>query len=687
MGIIRQLSPAVINQIAAGEVVERPASVVKELLENAIDAGATRIDVSVERGGKDLVRVADDGRGMDPDDLLLAFQPHATSKLAEADDLFRIQTLGFRGEALAAIAEVSKVRCQTRQAGAAEGSELMIEGGKFSQVKACGVPPGTVAEVRNLFFNTPVRRTFLKSDSTESGHVGEMFIRVALAHPTVHFTFRSGGRLAYDLPAVTGFKERIAVFCGRELADSLLWVESRVGETHLWGYVAHPSQSRSSAKGQYLFVGGRYVRDRSLGHALSEAYRGLLMVGRMPVVFLHLEIPAEEVDVNVHPTKVEVRFRDSHRVYSQLLSTVRQTFLGSDLHAQLQTPREEEAGSGAAAVAGAGVGVGAESRGVSIASMPGSKGFDLTGAAPDRQSVASWFGKGGSAEGFKPHPMPGYAGGRATAPSWAGSLPPLGPPMSADEFDEFAGAPSAGVGAAASGTTGAGLLPLGEGPAATEQAPQASDFDATISASAGAPRLWDEGRIEPPPLKALQLHDSYLVAETADGMMVIDQHALHERILYEELRGRVAAGGMESQRLLVPEPVELTAAEVSAVLERGDVLARLGLEVEPFGGDTVLVNSLPAMLEGAEPARLLRDLADHFRSSPLPPTAEGVLEDVMNMVACKAAVKAGQKLSPAEVSALLERRHLVSNTHHCPHGRPTALVFTKTELERQFGRT
>src|SRR4051794_10403931 len=280
MGVIRQLTASVINQIAAGEVVERPASVVKELLENAIDAGASRVEVTVERGGKDLVRVADDGRGMDRDDLPVAFRPHATSKLAGSDDLFRIATLGFRGEALAAIAEVARVRCQSRPADAAVGAELTIEGGVAGAVKDCGCPPGTVIEIRNLFYNTPVRRTFLKSDATEAGHVAEAFARVALAHPTVRLTFRSGGKVIHDLPAVTGVKERVAVFFGPEVADALLWVDSRVESTHLWGYVAHPSQSRSSAKGQFLFVGGRCVRGRALGHALSEAYRGLLMVGR-----------------------------------------------------------------------------------------------------------------------------------------------------------------------------------------------------------------------------------------------------------------------------------------------------------------------------------------------------------------------------------------------------------------------
>ncbi len=393
MGIIRQLPSAVVNQIAAGEVVERPSSVVKELLENAIDAQATRIDLTVERGGKDLVRVADNGVGMVPEDLAPAFQPHATSKLAEADDLYRIHTLGFRGEALAAIAEIAKVRCQTRQAGAAEGSELSIEGGTTGPIKACGCPVGTVIEVRNLFFNVPVRRAFLKSDVTEAGHVVEMFSRIALAHPKIHLTYRSGGKIIHDLPPAPGTRERIAVFFGRELAESLLWVEGRLDEMHLWGYAAHPSQSRSTAKGQYLFLGGRYVRDRSLSHALNEAYRGLLMVGRMPVAFLHLDLPPEEVDVNVHPTKVEVRFRDSNRVYSHLLATLRQTFLKSDLHARLQAAQEP--GSAAEAQpATPRSAMASEPRtefGKSVGTGSSLGRLDLAGGPSDRQTVASWF--------------------------------------------------------------------------------------------------------------------------------------------------------------------------------------------------------------------------------------------------------------------------------------------------------
>ncbi len=683
MGIIRQLPPAVVNQIAAGEVVERPASVVKELLENAIDAKATRIDLTVERGGKDLVRVADNGMGMSPEDLLLAFQPHATSKLANADDLHRIRTLGFRGEALAAIAEVSKVRCQTRQFGADEGSELCIEGGTSGPLKSCGGPVGTVIEVRNLFYNTPVRRTFLKSDMTEAGHVVEMFSRIALANPEIHLTYRSGGKIVHDLPPVSGTRERIAVFFGRELAESLLWVEGRLDELHLWGYVAHPSQSRSTAKGQFLFLGGRYVRDRSLTHALNEAYRGLLMVGRMPVAFLHLDIPPEEVDVNVHPTKVEVRFRDSNRIYSHLLATLRQTFLKSDLHARLQAAQEPDLPAETASTVARAAPTAAMPApvGSSSGTAPGSSPhrFDLAGGPLDRQTVSSWF------EPSRPRPdVPGLAPDPA-ARAWAQALPGEFAVGSGADFDEFSSVPGSAGSPAFTANPAAERGPAG---------PQSSAMDDAATADARQPESRGAGRPSAdaglaalgPRLKAIQVHDSYLIAETGDGMIVIDQHALHERILYEELRTRVAQGQVESQRLLVPEPVDLPAAEAAAVVEQSEVLARLGLDVESFGGDTVLVRSLPAMLPNVEPERLVRDLAEHLRTQPLPPTRDGLLAELLHMVACKAAIKAGQPLTPAEIDALLERRHLVADSHHCPHGRPTALVFTRADLEKQFGR-
>jgi DNA mismatch repair protein MutL len=693
MGIIRQLPQAVINQIAAGEVVERAASVVKELLENAIDARATRVDLSVERGGKDLVRVADNGAGMSADDLILAFQPHATSKLADAEDLYRVRTLGFRGEALAAIAEVAKVRCQSRTACAEHGSEITIEGGIFGPVKECGCPTGTVIEVRNLFQNIPVRRAFLKSDMTEAGHVAEMFCRVGLAHPGVHLTYRSGGKQIHDLPPVPGMRERIAVFFGRELAESLLWVEGRLDDLNLWGFVGHPSQSRSTAKGQFLFLGGRYVRDRSLSHALNEAYRGLLMVGRMPVAFLHLEIPPEQVDVNVHPTKVEVRFRDPQRVYSHLLSTLRQTFLKGDLHTRLQATHEAAIAEGGRQPAveqehppasqASGLAFGGRPPGSSLGIL------DLAGDPNDRQRVASWF----EPPGGKPR-IPDSVGVPAPR-AWAQSLPlagPVGPGQSFDEFspaqaspgeisDDFS-TPARRSGSATDARACETEVPTGRdtlesGEPTQEQGSGPDGVDLTMRAE----------RAFEPLRKAIQVHDSYLIAETGDGMVVIDQHALHERILYEELRNRVARGSIESQRLLVPEPVDLPGAEAALVIEQSELLAQLGLEVESFGGDTVLLRSAPAMLKQVNPGRLVRDLAEHLRTQPLPPSRDGILGELMHMIACKGAVKAGQPLSPAEIEALLARGSLVANSHHCPHGRPTALFFTKADLEKQFGRT
>jgi DNA mismatch repair protein MutL len=670
MGVIRKLSPSVVNQIAAGEVVERPASVVKEMMENAIDAKARRIEVSVERGGKDLIRIADDGEGMSPDDLLLAFQPHATSKLSDVEDLHKVRTLGFRGEALAAIAEISKVRCQTRRADAEEGAEIQIEAGIAGPIKSCGIPPGTVMEVRNLFFNTPVRRTFLKSDGTEAGHVAETFSRIALANPQVHLTFRSGGKIVHDLPAVTGIRERIATFFGRELAESLLWVEGRLDGISLWGYVGHPSQSRSTTKNQFLFLGGRYVRDRSLSHALNEAYRGLLMVGRNPVAFLNLEIPPEEVDVNVHPTKIEVRFRDPQRIYSHLLSTLRQTFLASDLHSRLQAVPAEPANppepAPAARPTTPAVSESVPSFEFPPPAAPSDRSYVLDSGPTDRQAVASWFEPTTRRPSAEPPRIPDHIG-QVQPPEWSRTLPGRFEFASGPAFDEFAGSETS-----EEETRGNEAVYEPSTPPRTPTPVEPARETGTGFKGGGS--------------KAIQVHDSYLIAETSEGMMVIDQHALHERILYEELRKKVADGRVESQGLLVPEPVPMAADEAAILLDHADLLAELGIEVEGFGRDTVLVRSTPVMLSQTQPERLVRDLAEHLATQPLPPTRDGLVAELLHMVACKAAIKAGQRLTSDEIDALLDRRELAADAHHCPHGRPTALIFTKTELEKQFGR-
>ncbi len=619
---IRQLSQSLINKIAAGEVVERPASVVKELMENAIDSGASRVDVSVVKGGSDLVRVVDNGHGIAAEELPLAVASHATSKLAEADDLFRVGTLGFRGEALASIAEISRTVLRSRTHESPAGAELEVAGGQPGAVTPCGCPPGTLVEVHNLFYNTPVRRKFLRAVSTEFGHASEAFTRIALAAPHVHFTLRHNDRAVFDIPASEGQLERIGRFFGRELVDHLIYVESADGDIRLSGYAAHPSQSRSNNRMQYVFLNGRHIRDRALQHALGEAYRGLLTAGRYPIAFVRFEMPAELVDVNVHPTKLEVRFQDSGRLYSQLLSTLRGKFLTTDLDTPVRSP-EPPAGAGQ------------DDR-----------------AQRMRQELVDWA-KGAVASWHRPEGAAGDAtpGPTAAPASAAGGGPPL-------ELTRIDRPPS---------------------PAGRDEEPLPS---ASPPNSQAAPAAEPAGR-----LTGLQVHNSYLVAETDEGVTIIDQHALHERILYEQLRSRIEAGPIETQQLLVPEPVDLSAPEAAAALENRELLEQLGLQIEPFGGDTVLISGYPAMLANLNPSEVLREVLDRILAGVRHPERHDLLDDLLHSIACKAAVKAGDRLTPDEVTELLRQRHLVGDAHHCPHGRPTALVFTREELDKQFRRT
>src|SRR5438046_2436773 len=364
MPTIRQLPPSVVNKIAAGEVIERPASAVKELLENSVDAGATRIDVALGQGGTDLIRVSDDGCGIAADELPLAVASHATSKIASADDLFRVGTFGFRGEALASMAEVSHLVVRSRQAEHDGGHEVEIVGGVRRDSVPCGCPAGTTIEVRSLFYNTPVRRKFLRASQTEIGHCSEAFTRIALAQPQIHFTLRHNDKLLFDLPPTANWRERIAAFFGRDLESTLIPLDNRDGDVRLLGFAADPQHSRANNRLQYLLLNGRFIRDRSLQHALGEAYRGLLLSGRFPIAFLQLEMPAEAVDVNVHPTKLEVRFADSGRIYSLLLGTIRKKFLATDLTARVRLP------------------VGAPE--------PGADAADAAATAEHRQALVAW---------------------------------------------------------------------------------------------------------------------------------------------------------------------------------------------------------------------------------------------------------------------------------------------------------
>jgi DNA mismatch repair protein MutL len=658
MPTIHQLPPSVVNKIAAGEVIERPASVVKELLENAVDAGATRIDVALAQGGTELVRIVDNGCGIEPQQLPLAVASHATSKIRDADDLFRVGTLGFRGEALASIAEVGQLVLRSRTPGSEAGAELEVIGGKVAAVTPCGAPPGTSIEVRNLFFNTPVRKKFLRNTQTELGHATEAFTRLALAHRGVHFSLRHNERVVYDLPPVESWRDRVAAIFGGELAEALLPVDSSDGAVRLAGYVAHPSQSRANNRMQYLFLNGRHIRDRALQHALGEAYRGLLLTGRYPIAFLHLSMPADLVDVNVHPTKLEVRFQDAGRVYSQLLGTLRTRFLATDLTTKVRLGGgERDAGE-------------APSGGPPFPA-PASAGDPA--AAHDDRRAAEWkeelvrWAKGQFAEqqGAEPADPPRQEGlplqfERPASPLLQLTRLERAWPPAGGEARQAAAMPPREGERPPSG-------PTAQPPDAGQAAPQAGAVSRHVA--------------------AMQIHNRYLVAETREGVVVIDQHALHERILYEQLREKVLGRAIETQRLLVPEPVHLTAAESAAVLGARDHLAQLGIEVEPFGGDTVLVAAYPAMLANVAPGEILRQLIERLLDGGAAPQARDVLDDLLHMIACKAAIKAGDRLSPSEIEALVVQRHDVQDAHHCPHGRPTELVFTREELDRRFQRT
>jgi DNA mismatch repair protein MutL len=661
MPIICQLSASVINKIAAGEVIERPASLVKELLENAVDSGATRIDVTVAQGGIDLVRVVDNGCGISAEQLPLAVAPHATSKIAEADDLFRVGTLGFRGEALASIAEVSRMVLRSRPAEAEAGAELVINGGHAELVAPCGCAVGTAIEVHNLFFNTPVRRKFMRTPQTEMGHCGEAFTRVALAFPNIHFTLQHNERTVYDLPPTSDWPARIAAFFGSELAEALMAVESADERVRLAGYVAHPSQTRSHARMQYVLLNGRCIRDRALQHALGEAYRGLILTGRYPIAFLRIEMPPDAVDVNVHPTKLEVRFQDSGRIYSQLLGTLRTKFLTVDLTTRLLPTAAPFAATN---------------------TNDPSEAADETHLAKQRQELVAWAKgelenrAGSPPESTRPAAGSFDFGNDERKPLELVRIDRPMPVFAASAIHS----PTVPVGMALATP----LTVPAPSTHSSHETPPAPQF--TIDQSAFAAST-TSSPVEKSPAPAMQVHNRYLIAESDEGVVVIDQHALHERILYEQLRTRVLSGALETQRLLVPEAVDLAPAEAAAALSHAELLAKLGVEVAPFGGDTVLVTSYPAMLANFRPADVLQDLVAKLMTDGKEPDRRDLVDELLHMIACKAAIKAGDRLSQQEVAALVELRHLAQDSHHCPHGRPTVLVFTREELDRQFLRT
>jgi len=669
MSRIQQLSPSVINKIAAGEVIERPASVIKELLENSVDALSTRIEVDIVAGGSELIRIVDDGEGIHPDDLLLAVASHATSKIRNADDLFGVQTMGFRGEALASVAEVSRLRIRSRQHDRSHGSELVVNLGELVPPRECGCPQGTQIEVRNLFENTPVRRKFLKTMSTEFGHISEQFTRVALANPRLHMVLRHNDKLVMELPGSSSALDRLQLFFGKDVTDDLIVVDSTQGGIRMWGYVGHPNTSKTTRKMQYLFLNGRWITDRSLLHALTEGYRGLLMVGRQPMAFLFIELPPDRVDVNVHPTKVEVRFQDSQQLFRQLLSMIRSKFLSMDLQSELRVPTTATGTGGMLS--------GFVEPKPRTVEQQRELQDEFSTWATERISRTSGFG---STTEAATSVMP--------ATRTFAAVSPLAEPWRIGRINEGQDRVTCVDEAQIDVGNSAAVESIDDAQSSCQIAPITQPIAETIPAPIEASPI--SKATHGPAFRAMQVHDCYLIVETADGVTVIDQHALHERIMYEHLRTRVLAGTVESQRLLVPQSVEVTSRQASILLEQSEVLSRAGLGVEDFGNGTVIVNRYPAMLRKVDLRELINELIGKLEEGG----ATGVqssarrdlLDELLHMMSCKAAVKAGQRLSQEEIESLLLQRHLVDDAHHCPHGRPTALSLSRAELDRQFGR-
>lgn len=638
---IRVLPPLVVNQIAAGEVVERPASVVKELVDNAIDAGSTRIVVEIESGGIELVRVRDNGSGIAREQLGLAIHPHATSKIISTDDLDRIATMGFRGEALASIASVSRLEIASRQPGFDECWSLGVEGGTVGEPRPIAGPVGTAVTVRNLFFNTPARRKFLRTSATEQDHCVEIVRALAMAHPAIGFAMLADGRTLMDLPPGQPLRARVLAILGAEMEEQYL--EAAADEfddargVTLWGLVGLPVLARPTAAKQRMFLNGRPIRDRTIQHALREAYRGLIEPGRHPAAVLMVEMDPRAVDVNVHPAKAEVRFRDSGMVHKAVYLAVREALRRADLTPDAGVARAGDTGSGAWKFE-------------SVERLPPA----TAAAAAVRERFVDYF--------------------KRFVPSEDG------------KGLDFAGLRDAVERERAE--VEAERLRLAEQRAALVSGAEPQAASGMLEEKPGVPA------IARPASRVMQVHNSYIVTQDEHGVVIIDQHALHERVMFQKLTERIAKGTLESQRMLVPAAADTTPARLELLGALAPLLVRLGIEAELLGPTTVGVHAFPTLLleRRVEPGQFLAEVLEKAegerwdQATSAEALGEAALHEVLDMMACKAAVKAGESLSEADLAEMLALRGTVDRASNCPHGRPTALRLTLAELERQFGR-
>lgn len=631
---IRPLPEILINQIAAGEVVERPASVVKELVENAIDAGASRVDIDLEEGGVRLIRIRDNGSGIAPEQLPLAVSRHATSKIADLDDLESVATLGFRGEALPSIASVSRFTLSSRRAHDEHGSALQIEGGKIGEVTPRAHAPGTTVEVRELFYNVPARRKFLRAERTELGHIEEWLRSLALARPDVELRVSHNGKASRRYkPGDLYSDARLAETLGEDFANQAVRVDHSGAGLRLHGWIAQPHYSRASADQQYLYVNGRSVRDRSVAHAVKMAYGDVLYHGRQPAYVLFLELDPTRVDVNVHPAKHEVRFRDSRLVHDFVYRTLKDAL--ADTRAGMSA---QEIGAGPVHPVDAAA--------APMTSSAGASGFGLArGPAPGAGSG----GGGGGFSGWRPQQ-------------------PLGLQV-ADAPAAYAALYAAPAGA----ERGAALPPM----------PTENGLPVT-SADAGVPPLG---------YAIAQLHGIYILAENAEGLIVVDMHAAHERIGYERLKNAHDGIGLQSQPLLVPitlavgeREADTAESEADTAESEAETLAALGFEVTRAGPGSLHVRSIPALLAHAEPEGLLRDVLTDLREHGQSRRVASARDELLSTMACHGAVRANRRLTVPEMNALLRDMEITERSGQCNHGRPTWARFSLAEIDRWFLR-
>ena len=668
MGKIHVLPENVANKIAAGEVVERPASVVKELLENSLDAGARRIRVSVEAGGKKLIQIVDDGCGMVRDDALLCFERHATSKIRSAEDLLSVATLGFRGEALPSIASVSRLRLETRALEEDSGVVVEIAGGKILRVEEAGLPHGTSIAVRDLFFNTPARRKFLRSESTELSQIASLVTHYALAHPDKHFELHSATNAMLVAPPVADHRERVYQVFGSEILEQLIplaaalplarvglpqpppWAlhedeeqeEREPGELRLRGFVSKPEIQKLNRNSIFVFINGRLIRDRLIQHALTDAYRNILPPTVFPVVLLFLEMPCEEVDVNVHPSKVEVRFRQQTAVHDFVRDSVRAALMKARPVPQFTS---EIAARPTA----------------SVALSPGASawGAGFSAAPPQTAAAVGELGIGDADVGF--------------------ALKAVAPPPFTNRL-EFDGALDVQANAAI--------------PAARFTAPAIGGGDSAPLVSFGhdacAGALPEVEASDTSPLATLrplgQIRNSFILAVNDEGLWIIDQHVAHERVLFERVLRQRAAEKVESQRLLMPLIVELTAAQQAIFAELSDELHRNGFEAQPFGSRTIAVKTAPAGIDAAEIERMLHDLLGSFERESQSLNLEIARRRIAASIACHAAIKINTPLEAKKMEWLLKELASTECPMACPHGRPVVLRYSLAEIQRAFKR-